>query len=220
MFLQADCPCEGLFRFSIIRGTTAVGATLPVNIMPLNATGFERGARLRPFVQIASAGIVALSFVGWSVFAKEAAKPVPVKIAVFDFELDDESPAASLMHEATSSAAALHKVSSEARLELAQSGRYSVIDASQTDMGAVPNKSFRDCGGCEAGIALKLGAEQALIGVVKRATQTDYYVWIQVRDTRTGKILDQQAANFAGGEDGWASGVRMLIRHQLLASQN
>jgi hypothetical protein len=55
---------------------------------------------------------------------------------------------------------------------------------------------------------------------VKRATQTDYYMWIQIRDARTGKILDQQAANFAGGEEGWASGVRMLIRHQVLASQN
>jgi hypothetical protein len=87
-------------------------------------------------------------------------------------------------------------------------------------MSAVPNNSFRDCEGCEAGIALKLGAEQALIGVVKRATQTDYYMWIQIRDARTGKILDQQAANFAGGEEGWASGVRMLIRHQVLASQN
>jgi len=188
--------------------------------MPLITTGFEPGTRRRSFVQIASVGVLALSFIGLSAFAKEAAKPVPVKIAVFEFELDDESPAASLMNEATSSATALNKVSSEARLALGQSGRYSVIDASQTDMSTVPNKSFRDCEGCEAGIALKLGADQALIGLVKRATQTDYYVWIQVRDARTGKILDQQAANFAGGEDGWASGVRMLIRHQLLASQN
>jgi hypothetical protein len=44
---------------------------------------------------------------------------------------------------------------------------------------------------------------------------TDYYVLVQIRDARTGKILDQQAANFAG--DGWASGVAALIRHQVLA---
>jgi hypothetical protein len=87
-------------------------------------------------------------------------------------------------------------------------------------MNAVANRSFRDCDGCEAGIARDLGAEQSLIGVVKRATQTDYYVWVQIRDARTGKILDQQMANFAGGEDGWASGVRMLIRHQILTNQN
>jgi hypothetical protein len=43
---------------------------------------------------------------------------------------------------------------------------------------------------------------------------------MQIRDSRTGKILDQQAANFAGGEDGWASGARMLIRHQILVKQD
>jgi hypothetical protein len=50
-------------------------------------------------------------------------------------------------------------------------------------------------------------------------TQTDYYVAIRIRDARTGKILGQQEANFAGGDDGWASGVRMLIKHQVLAQQ-
>jgi hypothetical protein len=29
-------------------------------------------------------------------------------------------------------------------------------------------------------------------------------------------VIDSQAANFAGGEEGWASGVRMLIKHQVL----
>jgi hypothetical protein len=45
-------------------------------------------------------------------------------------------------------------------------------------------------------------------------------VLIQIRDARTGKILDQQSANFAGGDDGWASGARMLIKHQILATQD
>ena len=84
----------------------------------------------------------------------------------------------------------------------------------------VTEKSIRNCNGCEAGIALQLGAEQSLIGVVTRVTQTGYYVLIQIRDARTGKILDQQEANFAGGDEGWPSGVRMLIKHQVLASKN
>jgi hypothetical protein len=49
---------------------------------------------------------------------------------------------------------------------------------------------------------------------------TDYYVWIQISDARTGKVLNQQAANFAGGDDGWASGVASLIKHQVLVGQN
>jgi len=175
---------------------------------------------LAPLARIGAVAVLALSLGYLPVFAKVDPKPAPIKIAVFDFELDDQSPAAALLNQSTSTASALHKVSSDARLELAQSGKYSVIDASGTDMNTVANKSFRSCDGCEAGIARKLGADQALIGVVKRATQTDYYLWMQIRDARTGKILDQQAANFAGGEDGWASGARMLIRHQILAGQD
>lgn len=43
---------------------------------------------------------------------------------------------------------------------------------------------------------------------------------IQIRDARSGKLLDQREANFAGGEEGWAAGVRRLIKHQILASAN
>jgi hypothetical protein len=39
---------------------------------------------------------------------------------------------------------------------------------------------------------------------------------VQIRDAHTGTVLAQEAANFAGGEEGWASGVRMLIDHQVL----
>jgi hypothetical protein len=43
---------------------------------------------------------------------------------------------------------------------------------------------------------------------------------IVIRDARSGKLIDQQGANFAGGEEGWASGVRMLIKHQVLVSKD
>jgi hypothetical protein len=180
----------------------------------------EVRAGLQSSSRIGAAGLLALSLAWMAASSKEAPAPAPVRIAVFKFELDDETPAAALQNKATSTAAAMDKVSGEARAELAQSGKYSVVDASGTDMNTVPNKAMRDCEGCEAGMALKLGAEQALIGVVRRATQTDYYVWIQIRDARTGKILDQEAANFAGSEEGWPAGARMLIRHQILPAKD
>jgi hypothetical protein len=145
---------------------------------------------------------------------------VPVKIAVFNFELDDQSPSAALLNQSPSRAATLAKATEEARRELAQSGRYQVIDASKIDTQTVPGKALRNCGGCEAALASQLGAQQALIGVITSATQTDYYVAIQIRDAHSGKLLDQQEANFAGSEEGWPSGVRMLIRHQILVPQD
>jgi hypothetical protein len=148
----------------------------------------------------------------------DATKTAPVKLAVFEFELEDVTPAAAFTKEGTSSASSIEKVSSAARAELAKSGRYTIVDTSKADAKAVIDKSLRDCDGCEAAIAQKLGADESMIGVVRRATQTDYYIVVQIRDAHSGKVLDQQGANFAGGEEGWPTGVRMLIKHQVLAT--
>jgi hypothetical protein len=147
----------------------------------------------------------------------EVTAPV-VKIAVFEFELEDLSPASALLGEATSSAASMSKVSEVARQELERSGRYRIVDVKPADAPPLKARALRNCDGCEAEIARQLGADESLIGVVRRVTQTDYYVVVQIRDARDGKLLNAQEANFAGGEEGWPSGVRMLIRHQVLAS--
>jgi hypothetical protein len=146
--------------------------------------------------------------------------PSPIKIAVFDFEFEDLSPPAVLLEKPTDSAATMAKVSSAAREELAHSGRYGVIDASKLDAKPVTEKMLRDCNGCEAALAEQLAAQQSMIGLVRKVTETDYYVVIRIRDAHTGKILDQEEALFAGDQSGWASGARMLIRHQVIPSQN
>ena len=154
------------------------------------------------------------------VVAGNADHPPPIKIAVFAFELEDSSPSAVLLSKPASNAATMEKVSSGARQELAESGRYSVIDGSTVNAKPVTEKALRNCDGCEAGLALQAGADRSLMGVVRKVTETDYYVVIRIRDARTGRILDQEEAMFAGDESGWASGVRMLIRHQVLPPQN
>ena len=147
-------------------------------------------------------------------------RPPVVNLAVFDFELEDATPAAALLGRTTRNEAVMEKVSSEARRMLAESGRYNLIDVSTVDAKPVRERALRNCEGCEAGIARGAGADQALLGVVRRITQTDYYVVVQFSDARTGKVLNQQSANFAGGPDGWASGVRMLLKHQVLVFED
>jgi hypothetical protein len=196
----------GCRRFCGVAGKSVVG----------NACDHQAAAHA--LARIASIGVLLFGIAGLPGVASGAGKSTPVKIAVFDFELEDETPAASYLGETTSSAANLEKVSAEARRMLSESGRYNLIDVSKAGARPVTEKSLRRCDGCEAGIAMQLGAEQSLIGVVTRVTQTDYYVTIQIRDARTSRILDQQQANFAGSDDGWASGVRMLIKHQILVN--
>jgi hypothetical protein len=179
-----------------------------------------RTHRQRSLLAVGSIAVMFLGVASLAALAADPGKPAPIKIAVFDFELEDVSPAASLPGANTNAAAIMDKVSSTARRVLVQSGRYSLVDVSKVDAKPVTEKSLRSCNGCEAGIALQLGAEQALVGVLRRISMTDYYVLIQISDVRTGKVLNQQAANFAGGDDGWASGVAMLIKHQVLAPQD
>ncbi|HEX4242056.1 MAG TPA: DUF2380 domain-containing protein [Steroidobacteraceae bacterium] len=146
--------------------------------------------------------------------------PPPVKIAVFPFELEDLTPASALLGASTSSHTTLERATAAARESLTGSGRYSVVDVSAASAAAPPAGGWRACDGCEAAAAAKLGADQSLLGIVRRATQTDYYVTVEIRDAHTGKVLDQEAANFAGDETGWATGVRMLMKHQVLVADS
>jgi Protein of unknown function (DUF2380) len=164
--------------------------------------------------------LAALALGAAEVLAFAADGPPPISIAVFPFELEDLSPSAVLLKKPADSATTMEKVSSAAREELAHSGRYTVVDASRVDAKPIADKTLRDCNGCEAGLAQQLGAQQSLIGLVRKVTETDYYVVVRIRDAGTGKILDQEEAMFAGDETGWATGVRMLIKHQVLPTRN
>ncbi len=165
---------------------------------------------------VTAAALLSLGFAG--AVRSQAPAAAPVRIAVFPFELEDGTPASALQGRETSSAASLAKVSAAARQQLQDSGQYAVIDGGTSSAAQVRAKSLRDCEGCEAAIALGLGAQQSLLGIVRRATQTDYYMEIQIRDARSGKLVRVESANFAGSEEGWPSGVRMLIKHQVLVS--
>ena len=58
----------------------------------------------------------------------------------------------------------MQAVTAAARRILAQSGRYRIVDTSGAEAEVVKDKPLRNCNGCEAGIALKLGAEGPLLG--------------------------------------------------------
>jgi hypothetical protein len=167
---------------------------------------------------IVSIGVLLLGVAFFPGLAADVAKSPPIKIAVFEFELDDVSAAgASSKGETAADLTRMQAVTGEARRLLAQSGRYSVVDATGVDAQPVKERTLRSCNGCDAAIALKLGAEQSLIGLVTRVANTEYYASLQVTDTKTGKVVHQQTAFFTGAEDAWASGVRMLLKHGVLA---
>ncbi len=145
-----------------------------------------------------------------------SADSLPIKIAVFDFELDDLSAGGGIAGDKTEDAAQLNQATEKARLLMAQSGRYSLVDISATD-DDVKSHRLRQCDGCEAAIARKLGAEQSFLGVVTRISRTEYVVRFQIRDAHSGElVLAPQSGLRMGADYSWDRGTASLIRSGLL----
>ena len=73
----------------------------------------------------------------------------------------------------------------------------------------------------EAAIALKLGAEQSFVGVVKRISRTEYTVRFQIRDARTGAIVsDADSGLRMGADNSWSRGAVRLIKDRILESRD
>lgn len=155
----------------------------------------------------------------WSAFSAAGAEPdpAPTRMAVFDFELADFSGGAGLASDPAADRRYLDQATSEARRLLAQSGRYSLVDVSGADDEVAKERTLHQCHGCEAAIALKLGAEQSFVGVVTRISRTDYAVRFEIRDARTGDLLRAQNSDLRLGADySWSRGAAALIKSRLL----
>ncbi len=147
------------------------------------------------------------------------ADPSPIKIAVFNFELDDFSSGAGIAGDNAADVTQLDRATSDARRLIAESGRYSLVDVSSAEGEAVKGRSLRQCNGCEAAIALKLGADQSFVGVVTRISRVEYAVRFQIRDAHTGAlVLARQTDLQMGADYSWNRGAAALISKGLLSS--
>jgi Protein of unknown function (DUF2380) len=120
-------------------------------------------------------GLAAAALSCWVAYAAADSFPSttpPIKIAVFEFELEDFS-AAGQAKAVAAETSYLAQATDEAEQQLRASGRYTVIDAVHSDIYAAKGQGLRNCGGCEALIALSLGADEALIGVVTKISMTE-----------------------------------------------
>jgi hypothetical protein len=151
-------------------------------------------------------------------FPAEAAAPEPINLAVFEFELDDFSALPSYTGDTPSDTIQLANATNEVRQLLAQSGRYRLIDiGGAIATAAVKAHTLHACNACDAGIALKLGAEQSFVGVVKRISRTEYTVRFVIRDTQTGAVVAEADSGLRMGADySWSRGAAHLVEDRLL----
>jgi hypothetical protein len=144
----------------------------------------------------------------------------PVKLAVFDFELEDFSGGAGIIPESDQDREQLKLATETARRLLAESGRYSLVDVSHAEAREVTPGNLHKCDGCDVPIARKLGADQSLVGAVNRISRMEYGVTFHLRDARTGKLLLAEQTDLRMGANySWSRGADWLIKNRLLEKQ-
>lgn len=140
------------------------------------------------------------------------------KIAVFDFELNDQSAGGGIIAQDEIDKSNLKKATEEAKRILISSGHYEAVDTSgvAAEMGAAGG--VISCNACEVPLAKKVGADRALVGVISRVNRTEYTLFMRVSDAKTGAIV---ASGFTGLRMGanyaWPRGVTWLMDNKLLA---
>jgi hypothetical protein len=146
-----------------------------------------------------------------------ATEPEPVKIAIFDFELDDRSAAGGMIGPDAVDAENLKKATDQARQRLMASGRYLIVHTSGAVSERISPEGLQGCDGCEAALARKLGADQSMIGIFARVSRTEYTLQIAVRDSRTGAILSNAFSGLRMGANyAWPRAVASLIDSKIL----
>jgi hypothetical protein len=154
-----------------------------------------------------------------------AETPRRTPIAVFDFELEDFSGGGGVIPQSAADEEQLRRATEAARKLIAQSDRYRLVDVARVE--DLPNSSaakahaLRQCDGCDAPLAAKLGADRSLVGIVTRITRTDYAVTYRLRDARTGDLISVAQTDLRiGANYSWDRGAAWLIQRRLLAADS
>jgi hypothetical protein len=151
----------------------------------------HHGPGLRAAVLVAAALAAALALAPPS---SKAAEPSPIKIAVFDFELNDTSGGSGIIPQ-------------------------DAVDTSAA--GSAPKGGYQSCRGCESGVASKLGADQSMVGLVTRLNRVEHAVQIVVRDARTGALVSNHYTGLRMGANyAWPRAVKWLVENSVLAARH
>lgn len=145
-----------------------------------------------------------------------AQPPQPVRLAVFDIELDDYRDRASSA-EQPGDAYHLLLATEALKRALNQSGQYQVVNTQPTNGVTRHFQALRDCKGCEAEVASRMGADRSLLVFVTRVSMTDYVMSYQMRDASDGRALASGSTDLRMGANySWSRGAAWLANHKLM----
>jgi hypothetical protein len=145
------------------------------------------------------------------------ARADPPKLAVFDFELLDTSLQGEVNGPRPDEHDRLMRVGDQLRTQLAESGKFQLIDIAPVN-AAAHGSNLQACGGCDVQYAKQLGADLAMTGVVQKVSNLILNINIYLRDVRTGRLVTAMSADLRGNTDeSWSRATSYLLRNRLLA---
>ncbi|KWV49982.1 hypothetical protein AS156_15495 [Bradyrhizobium macuxiense] len=146
-----------------------------------------------------------------------AVRAEPPKLAVFDFEMIDTSLQGEVNGPRADEQARLGRTADQVRKELAESGKFRVLDVAPVN-AAAHDSNLQACGGCDVTLADKLGADLALTGTVQKVSNLILNINLYLRDVHSGKLLTAASADMRGNTDeSWSRATSYLVRERLLA---
>jgi hypothetical protein len=141
----------------------------------------------------------------------------PPKLAVFDFELVDTSLQGEVNGPRSDEHDRLMRAGDQLRKELADSGKYGLVDIAPVN-AAAHGSNLQACGGCDMRFAQQLGADLVITGVVQKVSNLILNMNIYLRDVHSGQIVTAVSADLRGNTDeSWTRATSYLVRNRLLA---
>jgi Protein of unknown function (DUF2380) len=211
---RGTLPCSGSVIGSIL------DPDWPADMWERKVDARGKSHRLSASAHRALAASLAAALTVFAMQPSEAAEPGLIKIAVFDFELDDRSAGRGIIDQDAVDTENLELSTEEARRMLSTSGRYSIVDASSAAAEVIAAGGIQHCNGCDVPLAKELGADQSMVGVFTRVTRVEYTLQILVRDTQAGAVVSNASTGLRMGANySWPRGVKWLMNNRILSAQ-
>lgn len=147
-----------------------------------------------------------------------AARAAPLKAAVFGLEFFDDTLEGATNGKRPDETARLALANGELEKLLVASGEYAPVDLSPLKARIEKESPLFKCNGCETDIARDLGADVAILGVVRKVSNLILSFTLQVREASgEGRVLHAGEVDIRGNTDeSWLRAVRFLAKNRIL----
>jgi hypothetical protein len=140
------------------------------------------------------------------------AQPRTLVVAGFELVEDHPEPEAAAVH-----ARRLAALEAQLRAGLQQHALYTLVDTEAsrrtTARLRAEHAQLFDCAGCAQDIGQAAGADLVLVGWVQKVSQLILNVNVELRDTRSNRVVLTKSVDMRGNtDDTWQRAMRFMLR--------